>query len=149
VTTFQRYETSVENKLFRHMHEAERLRRLIQGEKLPPPVAVDIAVHADNTGLDSLSESADREAIEGSLSEPRDKREDPSLGAHSPGVEAATSVELNNDADGGDLVAFVEPPNVDLVEGPGVESSHAEHQAIFPPQEGETAETATEETEDA
>ena len=141
MTTFQRYETSVENKLFRHMHEAERLGRLIQGEKLPPPVAVDVAVHTDNIGLDAFAESADTEAIEGSLSEPRDKREDPRSGVNSPEVEAATSVELDADADAGGLVSR----NAE-VELNGVEPPDEENQAIVAP-EGEAAETPTDEDE--
>jgi hypothetical protein len=134
VSTFQRYETSVENKLFRQMHEVERLRRLIQGEKLPPPVAVDVAVHTDNAGLDSFAESADPEAIEGSLSEPPHKREEPSPGVDSKEVEGAISVELNDDTDAGGLVAFVEPPKVELLEGPGVEHPDEENQAIVAPE---------------
>jgi hypothetical protein len=143
VTTFQRYETSVENKLFRHMHEAERLRRLIQGEKLPPPVAVDVAVHTDNAGLDSFTESADTEAIEGSLSEPRDKREDPRPGINSPEVEAA-SVELDVDADDGGLVPLVEPSKIEDLEGSGVRPPDEENQAIVTP-EGEAGERPTHE----
>jgi hypothetical protein len=146
IKTFQRYEISVENKLFRHMHEAERLRRLIQGEKLPPPVAVDVAVHTDNAGLDSFAESADTEAIEGSLSVPRDKREDPRPGVNSPEVEAGTSVELDVDADAGGLVSRVEPPKIEFLEGSGVEPPDEEHQAIVAP-EGEAAETPTDEDE--
>jgi len=147
VSTFQRYETSVENKLFRQMHEVERLRRLIQGEKLPPPVAVDVAVHTDNAGLDSFAESADTEAIEGSLSVPRDRREDPRPGVNSPEVEAGTSVELDVDADAGGLVSLVEPPKIKLLEGPGVEPSDEESQAIVAPHEGEAEDTATEQGE--
>ncbi len=147
VTTFQRYESSVENRLFRHIHEAERLVRLIEGEKLPPPVAVDVAVHTDNAGLDSFPESADREAIEGFLSEPCDKREDPSPGVNSPEVEAATSVELDADADAGGLVSLVEPPKIELLEGPGVEPPDEESQAIVAPHEGEAEDTATEQGE--
>ena len=146
VTTFQRYETSVENKLFRHMHEAERLRRLIQGEKVPPPVALDVAVHTDNAGLDSFPESADREAFEGSLSEPCEKLEEPSPGVNSPEVAAATSVEFDVDTNAGGLVAFLEPPKVELLEGPGVEPPDGENQAIVAP-EGEAAETPTDEDE--
>jgi hypothetical protein len=146
VTTFQRYESSVENRLFRHIHEAERLVRLIEGEKLPPPVAVDVAVHTDNAGLDSFPESADREAIDGILSEPCDKGEDPSPGVNSPEVEAATWVELDADTDAGGLVSLVEPPEVEFLEGSGVEPPDGENQAIVAP-EGEAAETPTDEDE--
>src|ERR1041384_6748102 len=34
---FQRYETAVENKLYRALHELERLRRLRAGDQLPTP----------------------------------------------------------------------------------------------------------------
>ena len=54
VRTFQRYETALENKLFRAMHEVERLRRMRLGEQLPAPVAVDVSVHTDPRGLDSI-----------------------------------------------------------------------------------------------
>ncbi|MGA3211048.1 MAG: hypothetical protein ABSD20_07045 [Terriglobales bacterium] len=43
--TFQRYETAVENKLFRTLHELERLQRMRQGELLPAPAAVEVNVH--------------------------------------------------------------------------------------------------------
>ena len=43
---FGRYETQIENRLFRHLHELERLQRLRQGEHVPPPASVDVAVHA-------------------------------------------------------------------------------------------------------
>jgi hypothetical protein len=139
VRTFQRYETALENKLFRAMHEVERLRSLSKGEKLPAPVAVDLALHSDNSGLNSFAESADTEAIEGFLSEQRDEREDPSPGVNSPEVEAATSLEL----DAGGLVSFVEPPKAVFLEGSGVEPPDEEQQTIVAPQEGEAAETPT------
>src|SRR6266852_4300712 len=53
VNTFQRYDTALENKVFREMHELERLRRMIKGEQLPAPAAVDVTVHADPHGADS------------------------------------------------------------------------------------------------
>ena len=65
--TFQRYETALENKLFRVMHELERLQRMRQGERLPAPAVADVTVHADPGGLDSLAESADKNAVEGSV----------------------------------------------------------------------------------
>src|SRR5438093_883536 len=74
VKTFQRYDTALENKLFRAMHEVERLRRMRLGEQLPAPVAVDVSVHTDPRGLDSFAECAGK-ALEGSFSEPADKRE--------------------------------------------------------------------------
>jgi hypothetical protein len=43
---FGRYETQIENRLFRHLHELERLQRLRHGEHVPAPASVDVAVHA-------------------------------------------------------------------------------------------------------
>lgn len=43
---FGRYETQIENRLFRHLHELERLQRLRGGEHVPAPASVDVAVHA-------------------------------------------------------------------------------------------------------
>jgi hypothetical protein len=80
VNTFQRYETALENKLFRAMHELERLRRMTKGEQLPAPATIDVTVHADSGELDSSTECADKEAREGSLSEPPDKPKDPNPG---------------------------------------------------------------------
>lgn len=43
-SSFGRYETSVENKLYKALHELERLQRLRNGENVQPPLAVDVAV---------------------------------------------------------------------------------------------------------
>jgi hypothetical protein len=43
---FGRYETQIENRLFRHLHELERLQRSRSGESIPAPASVDVAVHA-------------------------------------------------------------------------------------------------------
>lgn len=48
VGTYQRYESSIENKLYRAMNQLERIRRTQQGEHLPAPVAVDVGVHSDH-----------------------------------------------------------------------------------------------------
>jgi hypothetical protein len=55
VSVFQRYETMIALRLFRTLHELERRQRIRQGERLPAPVTVDVNVHADAQGLDSLS----------------------------------------------------------------------------------------------
>ena len=44
---FQRYESAVENKLYRAVHELERLQRLRAGEQLPAPVVADVGLHSD------------------------------------------------------------------------------------------------------
>ena len=42
VGKFQRYETSIENKLYRSMHELERLQRQRKGDFLSPPSVGDL-----------------------------------------------------------------------------------------------------------
>lgn len=39
VSTFHRYESSIENKLYRAMNHLERLQAIEKGDKLPAPVA--------------------------------------------------------------------------------------------------------------
>jgi hypothetical protein len=48
--TILRYETSIENKLFRWQHQLERLQRLRRGEKIPAPATVDLNVNAGDVG---------------------------------------------------------------------------------------------------
>ena len=80
VNTFQRYDTALENKVFREMHELERLRRMTKGEQLTAPDVVDVTVHSDSAELDSFPESAEKEALEGSLSKPPGNSKDPDPG---------------------------------------------------------------------
>ncbi|MBP7936796.1 MAG: hypothetical protein KA354_19310 [Phycisphaerae bacterium] len=40
-----RYETALENKLYRELHELERLQRQRQGESVPAPAAGDLNIH--------------------------------------------------------------------------------------------------------
>jgi hypothetical protein len=47
VTIFQRYESYFANRLFRTLHELERLQRIRQGERLPAPAAINFNLHAD------------------------------------------------------------------------------------------------------
>lgn len=54
---FQRYETAIENKLYRALHELERLQRGRKGEKLPVPATVDVGLHSDNEHLASFGNS--------------------------------------------------------------------------------------------
>jgi len=42
MNTYGRYETTIENRLFRAIHELERTQRLRKGEKVPPPITADI-----------------------------------------------------------------------------------------------------------
>ena len=56
---FQRYENAIENKLYRALHELERLQRGRKGEKLPVPATVDVGLHSDNEHLASFGNSHD------------------------------------------------------------------------------------------
>jgi len=42
-----RYETTIENQIYKAMHEFERLQRSRKGENIPLPFAVDLAVTGD------------------------------------------------------------------------------------------------------
>ena len=48
---FQRYETTLENRFFRTLHELERLQRLRAGDAVPAPLTIDVAIHADHDGM--------------------------------------------------------------------------------------------------
>jgi len=48
VTTFQRYESTFALRLFRTLHEFERIQRMRRGEKLPAPAAADVILAAEN-----------------------------------------------------------------------------------------------------
>ena len=45
VAVYQRYETSFSNRLFRTLHELERIQRIREGEILMAPAAVDVNVN--------------------------------------------------------------------------------------------------------
>jgi hypothetical protein len=116
VRTFQRYDTALENKLFRMMHEVERLQRIRQGEKLPAPTPVDVTVHTESRGLESFAKLADKEILEGSLSELPIKRENINLKTAPEEVEASAD-ELNIYADARGLASFDEPTERPVPEG--------------------------------
>jgi hypothetical protein len=42
--TFGRYETTIENKLYKAVHELERMQRLRKGDIVAPPLAIDLSV---------------------------------------------------------------------------------------------------------
>lgn len=44
VSGFQRYETAIENKLYRAINQLERLQRSRQGEFVPAPESVDVSI---------------------------------------------------------------------------------------------------------
>jgi len=47
VSGFQRYETAIENKLYRAIHELERRQRMRKGEFVPAPQSLDVSIHAE------------------------------------------------------------------------------------------------------
>jgi len=66
VRIFQRYESTFALRLFRTLHELERLQRMRRGERLPAPTTVDVNVHASSTqSVDSFTESPDKQAVKG------------------------------------------------------------------------------------
>jgi hypothetical protein len=50
---YHRYESANENKLYRAMNQLERIRRIQQGEHVPAPATVDLAVHSESLSIDS------------------------------------------------------------------------------------------------
>ena len=143
VGVFQRYESMIALKLYRTLHELERLQRLRQGERLPAPAAVDVSVHTDPRELDSFAECADK-VLEGSLSEPPDKRE--SINSKTAPSEAATSLDLNVEADAGGLPSFLQPSEKESLGGsefkPPDGGEDLNSQVVS--ENGEATETATE-----
>ena len=47
VSGFQRYETAIENKLYRAIHELERRQRTRKGEFVPAPQSLDVSIHSE------------------------------------------------------------------------------------------------------
>jgi len=54
VAGYQRYETGIENKLYRAINELERLQRRRGGEYVPAPQALDVSLHSGPESMDSL-----------------------------------------------------------------------------------------------
>ena len=66
VNVFQRYESIFAQRLFRNLHELERLQRMRNGEQVQAPAVLDVNVHDP---ADSFAESSDKKAPAGRLSE--------------------------------------------------------------------------------
>lgn len=45
--TYLRYEIAIENRLYKALHELQRLQSARNGEKVPPPIALDIDVSGE------------------------------------------------------------------------------------------------------
>jgi hypothetical protein len=76
LVTSQRYGSGYAREFHRDLHELERQQRMRQGERVPAPAMLDVSIHADPRGADSLTESADKDDLEGSLQNLRDKTEE-------------------------------------------------------------------------
>jgi len=55
--TFQRYETAIENKLYRALNQLERLQRMRRVDKISAPAAVDVNVHHEYDRVASFGNS--------------------------------------------------------------------------------------------
>ena len=64
LVTLQRYESTFANRLFRTLHELERMQRTRQGERLPAPAAVDVRLYTDTDIVDSVPAAAEVSAGE-------------------------------------------------------------------------------------
>ncbi|MCE9585089.1 hypothetical protein K8Q94_00510 [Candidatus Nomurabacteria bacterium] len=47
-TTYLRYEIAIENRLYKALHELQRLQSVRKGEAVTPPIAVDVDINGDN-----------------------------------------------------------------------------------------------------
>jgi hypothetical protein len=47
VSGFQRYETAIENKLYRAIHELESTQRMRKGEFIPAPQSLDVSIDSE------------------------------------------------------------------------------------------------------
>jgi hypothetical protein len=45
--TYLRYEITIENRLYKALHELQRIQAVRNGEIVPPPVAIDVSVSGD------------------------------------------------------------------------------------------------------
>ena len=50
VSGFQRYETAIENKLYRAINQLERLQRTRKGEFVPAPESIDVSMDSRPEG---------------------------------------------------------------------------------------------------
>jgi hypothetical protein len=50
ISGFQRYETAIENKLYRALSQLERLQRMRKAEFVSAPESIDVAIHSRPEG---------------------------------------------------------------------------------------------------
>lgn len=60
VNNYQRYETFFANRVFRTLHELERLQRMRQGERVPAPIPVDVSVRVKTETQGSTPTAVDQ-----------------------------------------------------------------------------------------
>jgi len=53
----QRYETSIENKLYRALNQLERLQRMSYGDSVPAPASLEVNIHDERDDLGSFRNS--------------------------------------------------------------------------------------------
>ncbi len=97
VNIFQRYESTILNRIFRLLHELERLQRMRKGEQLPAPACVDVSVHASTPGLPVVSQDS---AATGTIdSAPTSLEQSRSLpGDEDPTVRAGSGTQVSGSA---------------------------------------------------
>jgi hypothetical protein len=102
-SSYQRYESANENKLYRAMNQRERIQRIQQGEHLPISLAVDVAVHSESPNGES-ARAVSNLVIESSQVESADKdrkvrtegaRADDQCEQHPPGKNDTKTEEPN------------------------------------------------------
>jgi hypothetical protein len=59
VAGFQRYETSIENKLYRAINELERMQRMRGGEYVPARQVLDVSLHSRSENMGSLGKATE------------------------------------------------------------------------------------------
>jgi len=77
--TVGRYETALENRLYRALHELERLQRSRCGERIPPPSAIDVAIHGGGDQVASFGNPLSTGSATGRDEEARSVRATPRL----------------------------------------------------------------------
>jgi hypothetical protein len=54
---FQRYEGTIENRLYRALNQLERLQRMRRGDRIPAPASLDVTVHGKSDDVASFGNS--------------------------------------------------------------------------------------------
>ncbi len=67
VSIFQRYESNFSHRLFRTLHELERLQRMRSGEAVPAPAVIDVTVQSEAAVAESSAEAATIDVAESAL----------------------------------------------------------------------------------